>query len=388
MGKRGKAVGLILSIVILGASTAGAGTGRLRFCPEIGKKQTVQITSHMATTPASPPAGDVTERHWVLTLELEPLEAASDGTVTIKVTVLRVRHKLYWVRKTGEHPMIDLDSADETRRDKHEMGICLAPVGESFTVVVSARGRAWRVDSAAFCRAVARKRMQYEDEAIRRETIRKKEWEYGEKDEEVRRKLMQAGVPKERVYGVKDEATRRRLIQADVAKALKDENTKYGSAAQRQEHYRKDAAECHLYSLGQVRLMLNDVLVPFPDGPVAEGGRWTAPFMMCADGPVELEGTYTLQSLENDTCTIQVRAERTMNDHTIIEPPVPSEYRTRLAGTYQATMKIDRATGALVSKEASVDLAGRTSNYMPNIPATHQTSQIKSRATTTVEVLH
>ena len=357
---------LILSMVTLGSSVTGAESLPLQFRPPVGQKQTLQVTSHVSTVPVTPSDTDRTERHWILTMELEPLAVAADGNVTIRVTLRRIQHKLFAIRKGKEFYMFDLDSADEKRRNEQQMGMCLAPIGESFAVVISARGRVQKVDTEAFCVAVARKRMQYEDEAIRRETIRIRAWGYRNEDE----------------------ATRQKHLQADADKAVRAENRRFGSAAKREQLYRDCAVEFHLYSLEKLRRSLLDVLIPFPDQPVAKDGRWTAPVMMRADGPIELEGTYTVKSQDNSTCTIQVEARRTMEDQSTTAPEVPEEHRTRLAGTYHATLKIDRTTGVLLSKEASMDLTGRTSTYMPDIPSSGKILEITVKATTTVEVVH
>ncbi len=208
--------------------------------------------------------------------------------------------------------------------------------------------------------------MQYEDEAIRRKATRRAQWKSREEE---------------------DEEKRQKLIQATVEAWIRDENRKYGSAARRERIYREGALESHLYSMVQLRWLLNDLLIPFPAEPVAEGGRWTAPVMFRSDGPIELAGTYTLKGRANDTCTIQVEAHRTMNDQSIGAPPVPEGHRTRLAGTYRATVRIDRTTGTVLSKEASMDLTGRTSTYMPDIPREGTILQISMKATATVEVV-
>jgi len=382
MAERGKVVvALILGAAIFYPKVSGAESGRLRFRPELGKKQTVQITSHMASIPKVSGKSDATERHWVLTLELEPTDIAADGSVTIRVTILRIQYKLSTARGMKEFPVTDLDSADETWRsadqtlgNEQEKCLCLAPIGESFTAVVSDRGRVIKIDSEAFCAAVARKRIQYEDETIRRTTIRVMAYRYKDETEE----------------------TKRRLLEADVAKAIRDENTRYGSPARREQDHRKAASECYLYSTGQLRLLLNDVLVPFPEEPVAQDGRWTAPFLMIADGPIPLTGTYALKSGGDGVRTIQVEAERTPDDQSINEPNIPDEYRTRLTGVSRTTLKIDAATGVLLSRETSADLTGRTPIVFPEPPPkVGQPPQFKVngvlpvdiRATTTVQTL-
>jgi hypothetical protein len=378
MAQRRKMAALILVMMGLGSHAAGAQALRLQFRPPVGQKQTLQVTSHVASVPMTPIDTDRTERHWILTMELEPLAVTPDGNVTFRVTLRRIQHKLFATRKGREFYMFDLDSADEKRRNEQQMGMCLAPIneqqmgmclapiGESFTVVVSAQGRIQKLDTEAFCAAVARKRMQYEDEAIRRETIRIRTW----------------------AYRKEDEAARQKHLQADADSAVRAENRRFGSAAKREQLYRDCALEFHLYSLEKLRRSLLDVLIPFPDKPLGKDGRWIAPVMMRADGPIELEGTYTVTSQDSSTCTIQVEARRTMEDQSLTAPEVPEEYRTRLAGTYHATLKIDRTTGMLLSKESSMDLTGRTSNYMPDIPSSAETWEITVKATTSVEVVH
>ena len=138
---RGKSVVSILWIATICSTAAGADPVLLRYRPEIGKKQTVQVTSHALSKPEASSGSHAAERHWILTLELEPQAVTIDGTVTMKVTILRIRHKLCGVSEAGEFPMIDLDSAGEKPPYDYEVAICLAPIGESFTVIVSAQGR-------------------------------------------------------------------------------------------------------------------------------------------------------------------------------------------------------------------------------------------------------
>ncbi len=363
MTRRKKIVILIGLAVILCASAAGADDVRLQFRLEVGKKQTMRITSRMASTPPGQPS---TQRLWILTLELEPRAVAADGAVTLRVTMRRIQHQIFMGREGEKPPVFAADSADEKRRYEHEMGICLAPIGESFTVVVSPQGRIGQLDTEAFCAAVGRKRMEYEDEAIRRKATSFAEWKYRDRDE----------------------ATRRKLTQELVDREIRSENRKYGSAAERQQQYRAGALESHLYSMVRLPWLLHDLLMPFPAAPVAQNGRWTAPVMTRSDGPLELTGTYTLKGQEGGACIIQVEARRTMDHQCYGAPAVPEKHRTRLAGTYQATLKIDRTTGTLLSGEAVMDLKGQTSTYMPGLPTEGTILQIAAKSTTTVETVY
>ncbi len=362
MVKRAKVAALLLFIVTVGASAAGPEGIRLQFRPKIGKKQTVRITTRVATTTSQPSSAERTEV-WILTLDLQPLALVADGGVAVKATFVRLQHQLLLGRKGEGAPM--LDSADEKRRDSRDMALCRALVGESFTAVVSAQGRLEKVDTGSFCDAVAPQRMKYEDEAIRRDTTR----------------------VKEAVYKNKDEATRRRLIEADVEKAIRKENDRYTTAAGREYAYRQGAVDCYLYSTRRLRWLLNDVLTPFAAGPVTLGSRWTAPVMVAADGPYELGGTYILKGQEDNTCTIQVEARRTTSDRSLVAPAVEEAQRSWLAGAYLATVKVDRTTGTVLSKETSLDLTGTGLIPVPGSQTTGTGVQVTSKATTTVEVL-
>jgi hypothetical protein len=138
----------------------------------------------------------------------------------------------------------------------------------------------------------------------------------------------------------------------------------------------------------QLRWLLHDLLIPFPATPVAEGGHWTAPVMTRSDGPLELTGTYTLKGQEGGACIIQVEARRTMADQCYGASAVPEKHRTRMAGTYQAILKIDRTTGMLLSGEAVMNLKGQTSTYVPGLPMEGTILQVTAKSTTTVEVVH
>lgn len=92
MAKRRRIAVLILSVATICSSALGADAICLRFHPEIGKKQTMLTRFSMFTTPSTPGSDDL-EFVWTFTVEIEPVDIAADGSVTMRVGILRVREE-------------------------------------------------------------------------------------------------------------------------------------------------------------------------------------------------------------------------------------------------------------------------------------------------------
>jgi hypothetical protein len=175
------------------------------------------------------------------------------------------------------------------------------------------------------------------------------------------------------------------MIQANVEEAIRQIDEKYGSREKRKQAYREQAADFLFYGTNQLRTLLTNLLAPLPPGPVQPGDPWPGPVMLRLEGLMELAGTYTFKGLASGVCTLQAEARRNMDDQPIGPPPVQEAHRVKLAGTYQATIKVDPATGSLLSKEAVMDLKGtapmpsaRTGTFGDSVPIT-------TMATVTVE---
>ncbi len=371
MTKRGKIGALILLIATIGAGGC-AERVRLRFLPEIGKKQMMRVTFRLATTHPAPAGQDVTEHAWTFTVALEPLVIAPDGSVTMKVDILRVCQESS-LRNRGK--IHHFDSAEGGLASSQYRAF----LGESFAIVTSARGALVKLDTDAFYAAVAENRIQDEDRAMKIRADMAGEWGYGSDDEETWRRLIQAEIEK--------------ATQAEAEKAIQAENAKYGSREERKQAYkeqvyREQAPDFLVNNTNLLRTLLTNLLPPLAARPVKRGDQWPGPVMLLLEGLMELKGTYTFRGLESGVCTLQAKACRSMDDQPIGPPPPPSVRkapRAKLTGTYQATIKVDQATGSLLSQEAVMELKGtapmpsaRTRTFGDPVP-------IVTRATVTVE---
>lgn len=192
-----------------------------------------------------------------------------------------------------------------------------------------------------------------------------------------------------RRYKNNDAETRRRQILADGEKAIRETNEKYGSREKRKEIYKVEAAEFFYYGTIPLRMLFNDLLALFASEPVQPNDSWTGLVMLRLgfEGPMQLAGTYTLKGVENNVCTIQVEARRNTSDMPIGMSPDVGSVRNILKGVYRATMKVDKATGSLLSKETVMELRGTVP-----VPSTHTDKfgnavRVKTKATATVEVV-
>jgi len=238
----------------------------------------------------------------------------------------------------------------DSTKNSHEYSVSNAQydaaIGESLTVLASARGEIIELKLDDFYTAAGAKRMKYEDETYRR-------------------------LP----GGKRGEAI------------IKETNEEYGSPEKRQHAYETEAPKSLLIGSDQLRLLVSNLLVPLAREPVKPGAEWNGPVMVSIEYPTEMAGTYTLKNVEDAVCTIQARARRNPEDKLPSGPARRYAMTSKLGGTYQATLKVDRATGSLLSRESVMTLTGdivrpgsQSANPEGDVPVTIE-------ATTTVETV-
>jgi hypothetical protein len=359
MAKRGVIAVLILSVATVCSSAVGADAIGLRFKPEIGKKQAIRMTSRLVTTPSAP-GHESSEFVWTFIVELEPLDIAADGSVTIRVGILRVREEMS--SSTNEFIGYHFDTAEGAHELDRWAGASVAFLGESFTIVASAQGRILKLNTDDFYPAIAENRIAHEDRAM----------------------LIGAHAEGGRRYKNNDAETRLMQILADAEKAIRETNEKYGSREKRKQACEEQASESSYYGAILLRMLFNNILAPLAPEPVQPEDSWTGPVMLSLEGPMELAGTYTLKEADNGVCTIQVEARRNKSDMPIGTPPDVGSQRIRLWGGYRATMKVDQRSGSLLSKEAIMELSGTVPVPPAGAGERGDLVPVTSRATVTV----
>ncbi len=341
MKGRHAALLLILFIVITGSPAAAAESIPLRYHPKVGEKRTLRVNFDLATTNTMPYGPECTEHIRTFTVEVEPISVTDDGSVVTRIGFLKIYRKSY--RHSDGMAFEQFDSDRDLFEYNLSGGKLRAPLGASFTVVTSAPGKIVKWSLDVFYDAVARNRMKHEDEVIQR-------------------------MPKQR-----------------AAETLKEMKEKYGSPERRLRAYKEEAPKFLGYRPEELHLLANTVLVPFAPEPVAIGGTWKAPVMLSIEAPMELTGTYTLQTVESSAGTIQVEAQRTPQDKASGTPPGPAGAGPKFSGPYQATLKVDRATGCLLARQDLMNLTGEL--FWPGHSAAKPDGSVPVtiKATTTVE---
>ena len=316
----------------------------LQFRPKTGVSQTVRVNSKLATTHQRPSGPDCTEHITTVTVQVEPTRIANDGNVVVKITFLKMVLDSH--RKSDGLSFLQYDSSNQSNKSNASSGQYGAHIGESFIVIVSARGEIVELRTDTFYTAVAANRMKHEDDALRALARRYK----GKED-------------------------------------IKQQNDKYGSAEKRKLAYKEDASSSAWYGTDRLRLLVNQMLVPLAGEPVKDGAEWKGPVMVSVEYPMEMVGTYTLKSVDDTVCTIQAQAQRNPDDKLPKGPGGRRAVGSKLGGIYQATLKVDRATGSLLSRESVMNLTGdifmpgsRSANPEGSVPVTME-------ATTTVEIV-
>ena len=325
MTKRTQAnITLILSLLTIGAIAENCGAIDLRLRPEIGRKQTIRATWHITTSCQTPPAPNRNDHIRIFTVTLEPLAVGSEGNVTVRVAIQRIQEDSSMVKGGEKIDLWQFDSSGRGHRYSFSYGKLLAFRGETFTVTLSPQGRLLGMDTDAFYNATGWNRLKHEDTALRFNPDKK-----------------------------------------EAARRIKALNDKYGSPQKRQQAYAKEAPSSYLYGTSTLRRMLSYVLAPLAAEPVEPGDTWEAPVMIFLEGPMEMAGTHALEAVAGDACTIRVEARRTLTD----KPGPLWDGRLlaeKLAGTYHATLKVDRTSGWLRTRQAVMNLTGTVG--VPQVP--------------------
>jgi len=361
MAKQRRIAVLILSVATICSSAVDSDAIDLRFHPEIGKKQTMRMTSRMVTTPSVPGLND-SEYVRTFTVELEPTFIDADGSVIMRVTIIRVREDVS--SSTNKFIEYHFDTNGKHELDR-SAGKSIAFRDEIFAIVISAKGRLLKLNTDKFYTAIAENRIAHEDRAI----------------------LFDAEIEGIRKYKNDDAATRSRQIIADAENAIRETNEKYGSREKRKETYKAEAPEHSYYGTIALRTLFNNFLAQFPPEPVQPNDGWPGlvMFSLAYEGPMQLQGKYTLKGAENDVCTIQVEARRNASDMPIGMSPDVGLMRFKFEGAYQATIKVDQTTGLVLGREAVMDLRGKVPMPPEQRAKFGNDVPVKSRVTITVE---
>jgi hypothetical protein len=312
----------------------------LQFRPTPEQKQMFRLVAAMDVAQQMGPQEMVTTNTRTMTLTVEPLETADDGTLAIDVRFVAIREE---GGMKGAEQTIQYDSAEPSETD-NPMARYYSPfIGECCPVKVSPRGEVRELGTDELFLAVAANMMEQEDAAMRQQ------------------------------------------LGDRASDAIMRTDQKYGSREGRRQALKKQIEAFPLMNADHIRGLVSELIVRLPEGPVQPGDSWQGSVAMFANTPLGMQDTCTLTAATDEKCTIEANAERTMDDEPIVSTTAAGKTTTKLAGTATATIDIDPSTGLLLAQKTQMNFTGETQMPAGAQQAQPMTVKMSMEGTTTVE---
>jgi len=263
----------------------------------------------------------------------EVKEVDANGIALVKVTYRTLQEKTVSPEGGMEY--------DSTKPDTHAENP-LAPtytamMGESFVMKVAPEGKIVELKGIdeMFGR-MAEKIIKAEDELISKAPMgickRKKN------------NSAAAGEAQEEISA--EEKARRRIERL---------NKRYGSRKKRKEALKEMIKKMPMFGEDQIKNMLSDMIMVFPDRPVGIGDSWTAKMILASQSlPIEIDGTYTVKGSKKGVVIVDISSKRDLDDEGV---PI-GKVRMKIAGSYQGTLEIDEASGWVIRSKANMKFSG------------------------------
>ncbi|MCH8217937.1 MAG: hypothetical protein IH892_14345 [Planctomycetes bacterium] len=103
--------------------------------------------------------------------------------------------------------------------------------------------------------------------------------------------------------------------------------------------------------------------------------------------PVDMPATYTVTAIEENTCRIRAQGKRDINEEPIVSQTGQATVSSKLAGSSQADLTVDRRTGWLVRKDQTTRLSGQMQTSPAGPQGSEAAMQVDMEITTTVELV-
>ncbi len=289
-----------------------AGTTRLQFRPVPGTKRTVQLAMKVTTSGEQDGQRQDMTNTESIEFDLEVMEPPGDGTAAIGVSLVAIRQK----SEASGQVVGEYDSTEPQDKGGVLAEIYGAFPANRFTVKVSPRGEIVDSDLDGLFRAVAERRVLSEDNMLR-----------------------------ERLKEKADQAIQRT-------------DGRFGSRENRVLAMKKQLEEFPVFGRERITGLLSHLIVALPDKSLRIGDAWEGSLAREMGLRMPMAGTYTLTAVEQDACTIQAAGRRGEDAEPIVQESKQAKMSSRLAGSSEATLRIERRTGWLLSEEQRIRLHG------------------------------
>jgi hypothetical protein len=345
MSKHANVTCLMSFIVALCLHDLAPAASLLRFQPKAGEKRTVRITMREATVHNS---GGRQSLRGVqsenVTLGLEPVQVGADGRVVLRATLEAIQARVEANgRSQGQYDSTKPAQGMETPVTRQYAGFA----GNSFTVGISSQGRIMDADMNDLFQVVAVNRISGEDMAAQR------------------------------------------LFRNNPRERIEAEDRRYGSRANRTLAMKKVLEQDTTFGKDYILGLVRNAMASLPGTAVESGATWDGDVVAQVGRPMPIPATCTLKAQDGGICTIDVTGHRAPGGEPIVfqdnGAAGQEKISQKLSGSYQATVKVDQATGWLLHRAAKTSLKGQMESTRLGRQSATETTDVAIENTTTVE---
>jgi hypothetical protein len=299
-----------------------AGGAALQFGPKAGEKRTVRLAKRMA---ASGRLGQLTFEtvvSEVYTLRLEAVESAAEGSAAVNVTFEAIKVKIESDgRVLGEYDSTESAGSGEGRILRRYAAF----IGRGVTVGVSPQGRIVESEMESLFLALAESAITDSD------------------------------------------AVTERQFKEKAREMIETLNKDYGSREKRVLARKKELEESPTHGKEDIRGLLSNVFASLPGKAVETGGSWKSDVLIEVDAYIPIPATCTVKVEDTANCTIDIAGQSPYAENPYVyEMGAGMKVSNQLAGSYEATVKVDSATGWLHESRAKAHLTGLIVTTIPN----------------------
>ncbi len=133
------------------------------------------------------------------------------------------------------------------------------------------------------------------------------------------------------------------------------------------------------------RRLLGDLIVLLPSAPLENNMSWDDTITVKAEMNRDVPATYSVTSLDENTCRIEARGERTEEEPPFVYDMGQTTITSDLAGSSQVTLIVNRHTGWLQSRTQKTLFRGQMQQSQAGQTDSEAPTQIIMDSTTTVE---
>jgi hypothetical protein len=162
----------------------------------------------------------------------------------------------------------------------------------------------------------------------------------------------------ERIIEAED-ALRKKRLKEKAQRAIERANRQYGSRAKRIDAVKKMIKNNPLFAEVTITETVGHAIMPFPARAVGIGDSWQGKTTLVSSMPVKLDCTYTLKEKSQALATVEISSKIDLDDvPASAKEDSSGSIRMSMAGSYQGTAQIDRASGWMVRKRVAIKASG------------------------------